>query len=194
MKTITKKEIFKLTIKNSKFIGIIIPLDDITKLKDNLLEIKDEYKNATHYCYAYRLINNFGYSDDLEPNKTAGLPIYNVLEQNDLVNVLLVVIRYFGGIKLGTGGLIRAYSEISHETVNKACKVTLIDGYLTTITFTYSLEKRIDYLLKNSQIIKKEYANDCTYQVLTTKDTLQELKNLNIVTSIIEKKIPKTFP
>ena len=191
MKTITKKEIFKLNVKNSKFIGVIIPFDDITNLKDNLLEIKDEYKNATHYCYAYRLINNFGYNDDLEPNKTAGLPIYNVLEQNDLVNVLLVVIRYFGGIKLGTGGLIRAYSETAYETVNKACKVTLIDGYLTTLTFPYSLEKRIDYLLRNSQIIKKEYANNCIYQVLVENSTLQELKNLNVVTSITEKKIPK---
>lgn len=191
MKTITKKEIFKLTIKNSKFIGVIIPFDDITDLKDHLSKIKGEYKNATHYCYAYRLINNFGYSDDLEPNKTAGLPIYNVLEQNDLVNVLLVVIRYFGGIKLGTGGLIRAYSETAYETVNKACKVTLIDGYLTTITFPYALEKRIDYLLRNSQIIKKEYTNNCIYQVLVENSTLQELKNLNVVTSITEKKIPK---
>ena len=100
MKSIIHKEIYETTIKNSKFIGVIIPIESSSDIKDNLSKLKDEYKNATHYCYAFKLINDKGFSDDGEPNKTAGIPILNVIEGNDLVNVLVVVIRYFGGIKL----------------------------------------------------------------------------------------------
>ena len=119
MKSIIKKEIYEVTIKNSKFIGVIIPIESLDDVKDNINDIKEEYKNATHYCYAFTLINNKGFSDDGEPNKTAGIPILNVIEDNNLVNVLVIVIRYFGGIKLGPGGLIRAYSNTCKEVINK---------------------------------------------------------------------------
>ena len=128
MKTILNKEIYEITIKNSKFIGVIIPIESLDDVKNNLNSIKEEYKNATHYCYAFTLINNKGFSDDGEPNKTAGIPILNVIEGNDLVNVLVVVIRYFGGIKLGPGGLIRAYSNACKEVINKSTSVELIKG------------------------------------------------------------------
>ncbi|MFA5407982.1 MAG: YigZ family protein, partial [Bacilli bacterium] len=108
MKTI--KETFKneLTIKNSKFIAILFPLSNEDKIDEIINNLKSQYKNATHYCYAY-IIDNIKHSnDDGEPSGTAGQPILNVLEGNDLNNVLCVVIRYFGGIKLGAGGLIRA--------------------------------------------------------------------------------------
>ena len=144
MKCILTKEIYETTIKNSKFIGIIIPIESKDDIKNSLNKLKEEYRNATHYCYAFTLLNDKGFSDDGEPNKTAGIPILNVIEGNDLVNVLIVVIRYFGGIKLGPGGLIRAYSNTCKEVINKSTLVELIKGIEASITFPYSNEKEIN--------------------------------------------------
>ena len=177
MKSIINKEIFETTIKNSKFIGVIIPIESKDDVKDNLNKLKEKYKNATHYCYAFKLINDKGFSDDGEPNKTAGIPILNVIEGNDLVNVLVVVIRYFGGIKLGPGGLIRAYSNTAKEVINKSTLTDLINGLVVSITFTYSNEKEVNYLLKNSIIKSKEYEQNCTYIIETTKEILDSISN-----------------
>ncbi len=191
MKSIISKEIYEITIKNSKFIGVIIPIESINDVKDNLNKIKEEYKNATHYCYAFKLINDKGFSDDREPNKTAGIPILNVIEGNDLVNVLVIVIRYFGGIKLGPGGLIRAYSNTTKEVINKSTLVDLINGYYASITFSYSLEKEINYILRNSIIKDKIYKEDCTYIIEVTKDVLDNIKPIVTINNIEEKIIPK---
>ena len=191
MKSIINKEIFETTIKNSKFIGVIIPIESKDDVKDNLNKLKEEYKNATHYCYAFKLINDKGFSDDGEPNKTAGIPILNVIEGNDLVNVLVVVIRYFGGIKLGPGGLIRAYSNTAKEVINKSTLTDLINGLVASITFTYSNEKEVNYLLKNSIIKSKEYEQNCTYIIETTKEILDSISNLVTINYVNEKIIPK---
>ena len=191
MKSILNKEIYEVTIKNSKFIGVIIPIESLNDVKDNINKLKEEYKNATHYCYAFTLINNKGFSDDGEPNKTAGIPILNVIEGNDLVNVLVVVIRYFGGIKLGPGGLIRAYSSTTKKVINKSTLVELITGLEVSITFTYSNEKEVNYLLKNSIIKSKDYEENCTYIIETTKDILDSISNLVTINYIHEKIIPK---
>ena len=191
MKSVINKEIYESTIKNSKFIGIIIPIESIRDVKDNLIKLKNEYKNATHYCYAYKLLNDKGFSDDGEPNKTAGIPILNVIEGNDLINVLVVVIRYFGGIKLGPGGLIRAYSNTCKEVINKSTLVELIKGIESSITFDYSKEKEISYLLKNSIIKSKDYKETCTYIIETTKEVLDNISNLVTINYVKEKIIPK---
>lgn len=191
MKSIIHKEIYEVTIKNSKFIGVIMPIESKEDIKKNLNKLKEEYKNATHYCYAFNLINDKGFSDDGEPNKTAGIPILNVIEGNDLVNVLIVVIRYFGGIKLGPGGLIRAYSNTCKEVINKSTLVELIKGLEVSITFDYSKEKEINYLLKNSIIKSKGYKENCTYIIETTKDILDSISNLVTINYIHEKIIPK---
>lgn len=191
MKGILNKKIYELTIKNSKFIGIIIPIKSKEDIRERLNELKAEYKNATHYCYAFTLINDKGFSDDGEPNKTAGIPILNVIEGNDLVNVLMVVIRYFGGIKLGPGGLIRAYSQATKEVINKSTLINLVNGLEVSITFDYSKEKEVNYLLKNSIIKSKDYEQNCTYIIETTKDILDSISNLVTINYIHEKIIPK---
>ena len=191
MKSIINKEIYETNIKNSKFIGIIIPIESLDDVKYNLNNLKEEYKNATHYCYAFTLINNKGFSDDGEPNKTAGIPILNVIEGNNLVNVLAVVIRYFGGIKLGPGGLIRAYSNTCKEVINKSTLVELIKGIEASITFPYSKEKEINYLLKDSIIKNKLYEENCTYIIETTKEALDSISNLVTLNYVNEKIIPK---
>lgn len=191
MKSILTKEIYEITIKNSKFIGVIVPIESLDYVKDNINKLKEKYKNATHYCYAFKLINDKGFSDDGEPNKTAGIPILNVIEGNDLVNVLVVVIRYFGGIKLGPGGLIRAYSNTCKEVINKSTPVELIKGIEASITFNYSKEKEINYLLKDSIIKSKLYEENCTYIIETTKELLDSISNLVTINYVNEKIIPK---
>ena len=165
MQTVIKETSYEETIKNSKFISVIVPFDDEKNLKEELTMIKDKYKNATHYCYAYLLTNSKGFSDDGEPNKTAGIPMLTVLEKGNLVNILVVVIRYFGGIKLGPGGLIRAYTKLTQEGLKKATKATIIEGYELVIKFSYDKEKEINYLLKDSLIIDKNYQYICIYTI-----------------------------
>lgn len=105
-------------IKKSKFIGLFYELDSLDEVNIILEELKKEHKKARHMPYAYKFGNTAKKSDDKEPSNTAGLPIYNLLEKKDLNNHLIVVIRYFGGIKLGAGGLLRAYLEAATKAIN----------------------------------------------------------------------------
>lgn len=109
----------QLEIKKSKFIGLYFPVKSQDKVVEILNNLKKEHKKATHICYAYRLTNPFSEKafDDGEPSGTAGKPILNVLQKQDKKDSLLVVVRYFGGIKLGAGGLVRAYSKTASETL-----------------------------------------------------------------------------
>lgn len=104
-------------IKKSKFIGLYYEVNTIDEVNTILNEIKKEHKKARHIPYAYKIDNNIKKTDDKEPSGTAGMPILNIIEKNNLNHCLLLVIRYFGGIKLGTGGLIRAYSTTAKEVI-----------------------------------------------------------------------------
>lgn len=108
-----------LEIKKSKFIAYYYDIDEIDKVKTIIDDLKKEHKKAKHVVYAYKCGNTAGKSDDKEPSGTAGLPLYNLLEMNDFNNKLIAVVRYFGGIKLGAGGLTRAYRQVAAEVVKK---------------------------------------------------------------------------
>ena len=176
MKSIQKEITNEIIINKSRFITILTNINDIDKIKEKLENIKKQYKDATHYCYAYIINNHEKCSDNGEPSGTAGMPILNVLKQNDLTNVLCVVIRYFGGIKLGAGGLIRAYSSSASEALNKATITTLVNGYNITIEFSYDNLKQIDYLLKNINI-KKDYQTNITYNFNITETKFYQIEN-----------------
>ena len=174
IKTIKEEVINEIEIKNSRFITRIFPTE-----KDNILnyleQVKKEYPKATHYCYAYISKNYKKSSDDNEPTGTAGKPILNVLEKEELEKVLIIIIRYFGGIKLGAGGLIRAYTKATTEALKKAIFQEVVDAYKIKLTFPYTEEKRISYLLKEENIIKKEFQEEITYWAIIEKETLKEL-------------------
>lgn len=104
-----------LEIKKSKFIGLLYEVKSEEEVNTILQNLKKEHKKARHFPFAYRIDNKIRKSDDKEPSNTAGLPLYNIIEKKDLNNALIVVIRYFGGIKLGAGGLFRAYSNTASE-------------------------------------------------------------------------------
>lgn len=108
---------YTLEVKKSKFIALYYKIDSVDEVNNILQDLKKEHKKAKHFSYAYKIDNNIKKSDDKEPSGTAGMPILNIIEKNNLNNCLIVVIRYFGGIKLGTGGLLRAYSNASKEVI-----------------------------------------------------------------------------
>ncbi len=107
----------KLEIKKSKFIFYYFEVENTQDVKMHLKTLREEHKKAKHIVYAYKFLNTAGKSDDKEPSGTAGLPLYNILERNNLTNRLIVVVRYFGGTKLGAGPLTRAYKEAGIQAI-----------------------------------------------------------------------------
>lgn len=169
----------EIIIKNSRFITILIKINGKDKVNSFLQDIKIKYPKATHYCYGY-IINDYKKSsDDGEPSGTAGIPILNVLEKENITNVLAIVVRYFGGIKLGAGGLVRAYSKAVREAIKNSNLIKLVNGKKIEINFNYSDEKNINYILKEEQIIKKDYSDKVTYIALIKDNILEKLKNYN---------------
>ena len=123
-KTITSPAESKFTVKGSKFLGYAYPVETPEEIDGILSGIRKKFYDATHHCYAWQLGNGkditFRYNDDGEPSGTAGKPIYSAIQRLDLTNVLIVSIRYYGGTKLGTGGLIKAYGQSASDTLNAA--------------------------------------------------------------------------
>ena len=177
MNTIKETTEKTLIIKNSRFITIIYNIDDINDIDKYLNLIKNKYKDATHYCYAYILPNNIKCSDDGEPGGTAGKPILDVLTKHNLNFVLAIVVRYFGGIKLGAGGLIRAYSKCISSCLNNTELTKLIPGKNIDIYFTYKDINDIGLLLTNCHINNKDYQDIINYNVNIPNDLLPILVN-----------------
>ncbi len=176
MQTIKKNVTNEIIINKSRFIAKLIKINNENDIKEKLDNLKIEYKDATHYCYAYIVGNVKRFSDDGEPSGTAGMPILNVIESNNLTNILCVVIRYFGGIKLGAGGLVRAYTKVVVESLKETQIVTLAKGLNLKIEFTYDKLKTIDNILKNINIKYKEYDNNIIYEISITNDKYAEIK------------------
>ena len=142
------------------------PIQQVAEVKEVLKILKEEHPKAVHYCYAFRVGtdgNSFRAADDGEPSGTAGKPIYGQIIKNNLSNVLVVVIRYFGGTKLGIPGLINAYREATADGLSNA---NIISGYITkNILFNFDYEhmgKILSSLKENGiEIISKDFGKDC---------------------------------
>lgn len=178
MHTILKRTVNELIIKNSKFISIIQQMNDNSNIDQILADIKKEYPKATHYTYAYITENKKKASDDGEPGGTAGMPILNVLEKEGMINVVAVVVRYFGGVKLGAGGLVRAYSKSVKRALDNAHKIELVKGIEIELNFSYEEQKNIDYLLKKYDIINKSFLENVSYTILIPESDLNFIKNI----------------
>ena len=144
MQTIKGNIVDKYEIKQSKFITLLYKINSIDDINMYLQEVKNNYKDATHYCYAYKFNGSQKFSDDGEPGGTAGLPIVEVLNKRDINNILCIVVRYFGGIKLGAGGLVRAYTKAVCNAIDKSQIIILDKGYLIRINLNYD-EQTITY-------------------------------------------------
>lgn len=175
MKTIIMNKEETTIINKSKFICVLYKINNISDIDIYLDDIKNKYKGATHYCYAYILDSNKKCSDDKEPSGTAGLPILNVLEKNEMNNVLCIVVRYFGGIKLGAGGLVRAYTNsVTNALENNITNIK--KGLKLELTFNYDKVKLVDNLVKDN-IIEKSFNEGIKYIVLITYDDYNNIKD-----------------
>ena len=192
MYTISNNSKYEIVIKNSKFITLLYKITDVSVVDYILTNVKKEYPNATHYCYGYIIDNFKKSSDDKEPTGTAGIPILKVLENNQLNYILAIVVRYFGGIKLGANGLIRAYSKSVANALKENNLKELINGLNIEITFDWNNIKQIDYLLQNIKINHKNFSTNITYNIdipTSFLDTIIKYKiNYKIIKNIyIEK-------
>ena len=169
-----------IIIKNSRFICYTYKVDSIEEINKILSDTKIKYYDATHCCYAYIIDNIKRESDDGEPSGTAGIPMLQVLEKNNLNHVLCIVIRYFGKIKLGAGGLVRAYTKSVTETIKNSI-VELVPGVKIKLSFGYEYIKKIDYILKDVMVLDKSFNDKIVYLVNVNFDLLDELKSLNTV-------------
>ena len=195
---ITIKEHAKSEIveKKSKFIANIFFVENVEEAENKIKETKKEYHDARHNCSCYRVIEEGKIvekqSDDGEPSGTAGGPMLNILQKRDLVNVVAIVTRYFGGILLGTGGLVRAYSDATQNAIDSAEKNEIILGVEYEVKVDYSNLEQLKYYAKinNINIINIEFQNDilCTLQIANEneKQFLEDIEKKNL--SIIEYK------
>ena len=186
MFSIKNNDKYELIIKNSKFISLIFRVYNKDEVNDILDSIKKEYPNATHYCYGYVIDSDVRANDDNEPSGTAGYPILNQITSNYLNYTLIVVIRYFGGIKLGVGPLTRTYAKVAREVIRDNNIIELEKGYDIDIIFNYNDIKDIDYILGNSKVINKSFDENITYNVYVNKSVLDKLSKYN---TIINKEI-----
>lgn len=161
--------------KGSKFIGYAYPVKDEAAVKEKLECIRQEHPKATHHCYAYRLgldKNNYRTNDDGEPNGTAGKPILGQIDSIGITNTLVVVVRYFGGTKLGVSGLIDAYKETARETLAVATIITykILDYY--RIRCAYEQVQRVYHIVHQvqAQIISQELDILCAFEIAVTEE------------------------
>ena len=158
-----------IEIKKSKFITYIYPYNNVGEIDLTLDDLRQKHKDATHVCYAYVVAspNMEKCSDDGEPDGTAGKPILDVIKKNNLTDVLIVVVRYFGGVKLGAGGLVRAYAGSAGEIVKK-CR---LGQYKNIKTFRVECEinkakQLLDFIRQyNVMLLSQEYSNIFTCEI-----------------------------
>ena len=140
--------------KKSKFIAYLIPYN---KFDEVMKRLRDEHPKARHFVYGYRYLNEFDQivencSDDGEPKGTSGKPSLNVLAGNEIINTAVIIVRYFGGIKLGTGGLVRAYSDAVNLVLEKSNLLIYQKLEILILKTDYSLLSKVEYLINNLEI------------------------------------------
>ncbi len=179
MKSIASEVNFQIEVKKSKFICYIKNVDNEKQAIEYIDEIKKLHPQATHHCYGYSVGNAERAYDDGEPSQTAGMPILNVLMHNELINTIAIVVRYFGGTKLGAGGLVRAYTESVVKTL-EVCQINdIVKGVILTITCGYSNIDKINYILKQNTVINYEISYDqkVVYTLKTSNIKYEVIKN-----------------
>lgn len=172
----------EIDIKRSTFISYIARTETEDDAKKFINTIKEKHRNATHNCSAYIIGENAliqRADDDGEPQGTAGIPILEVLKREELYNTTVVVTRYFGGIKLGAGGLIRAYSSGAAEAVKASGKVYLVPMIPATVLLDYTFTNRFEYFLEqeNIEIRNQQYTDKVSYDLIIPEEKVESVEN-----------------
>ena len=183
-KTITKPSnevLFK--DKNSKFFGYAYPVNTEDEVKNYLVSLKKQHHSARHWCYAYQLGTEsitYRVNDDGEPSNSAGQPIYGQIQSFEITNVLIVVVRYFGGVKLGVGGLINAYRSAAQLALENAKIIEKTININYVITFEYKNMNKVMRIIKEKQlnIVKQVLELNCNIEISVRKNDSQSVYNL----------------
>ena len=174
-RTINISSDYLLKEKKSKFYGYSFPVSDTKKIKSFIELLQEKHQNARHFCYAYKIGFEdpvFKVNDDGEPRNSAGMPIYGQIQSYNLTNVLIVIVRYFGGIKLGVGGLVSAYKECAKKTLESNKIITRTITLPVQIKFNYLQMNNVMRIIKkyDLEVVNQEIQIDCVFDILTTKD------------------------
>lgn len=205
--TIENNVVSEFVEKKSKFIGNLFYIESSEQAEEIIKETKKKYFDAKHNCIAYRVIENGQiierFSDNGEPQGTAGAPMLNILQKNNLVNVLIIVTRYFGGILLGTGGLVKAYQKSLMLALEDCKKITKVLGESLEVKLAYSDLESFKYYCKNNKIniVDIDYKEDIVCKIELEEDKKvklledYEIKNikLNNIKELDKKYINKSI-
>lgn len=164
--------------RNSKFFGYAFPVQNEEDIKIHIENLKKKHHAARHWCYAYQLgeeKKKFRVNDDGEPSNSAGMPIYGQIKSFDVTNILIVVVRYFGGTKLGVGGLINAYRNAAQMTLEQAKIVERTINKMYLISFQYKSMNKVMRIIKekNLTIVNQKLELDCQVQISVRKNDAQ---------------------
>lgn len=171
---VSKSEEVLFKDRASKFFGVAFPVKTEEEVKECLEDLKTKHSKAGHFCYAWQLGGNYEHyraNDDGEPSNSAGMPIYGQLQAFEVTNVLVVVLRYFGGTKLGVGGLINAYRTTAKMALENSKIVTKTIDFTFKISFDYPTMNKVMRVIKeqNLRIIDQVLELDCTIYILVRK-------------------------
>tara|TARA_B100000768_G_scaffold71660_1_gene68668 strand:+ start:82 stop:675 length:594 start_codon:yes stop_codon:yes gene_type:complete len=177
-RTIGIKSDYLLKEKQSKFYGYAFPVSNTEKIKLYIESLQKKHHGARHFCYAYEIgIEDtvFRVNDDGEPRNSAGMPIYGQIQSFNITNTLIVVVRYFGGTKLGLGGLVSAYKECAKATL-EVNKIIIREITIPIqIKFNYIQMNNVMRIIKeyDLEVVNQEIRNDCIFNILTTKNNYE---------------------
>ena len=196
-KTIDQNIEAEIVEKKSKFIANVFYVESVEEAEEYIRKIKKEHKLARHNCYAFSIFSREGitdrFSDDGEPSGTAGAPMLNIISSKKITNILVVVTRYFGGILLGTGGLVRAYTRAFQEALDKVNIIEKELGKFVRFIVSYQDLEKFKYYLKQNDIdiVNSNFTENVEVEVDITEKKLEELElrlndlNFNIIERII---------
>jgi uncharacterized YigZ family protein len=166
--------------KNSKFFGYAYPVTTEEEIKEIIEQLRKVHFSARHWCYAYQIGTEkiqYRANDDGEPNNSAGMPIYGQIQSFDVTNILIVVVRYFGGVKLGVGGLISAYKTAAQMALENAIIIEKTINKHFVISFGYANMNKVMRIIKekNLQIVSQKMEMDCEIEIAIRKKNVQNL-------------------
>ena len=186
MKRIKKNFVKLIEINKSKFYGILFPVDNVEEVKEYLNQVRKDYPKATHYCYAYRVNGLEKSNDDGEPSGTAGRPMLEYLRNNGLENILCVSVRYFGGIKLGASGLLRAYVDSLREVYAISEVYEVREQNIYSLKMNYSFYDIVRNYISKLDGFTIETKFEEEVEIIYSALTLDESKLVNLTNNQIK--------
>lgn len=187
-KTINRKSQGEFKDKGSKFIAYLFPFDDVESLSILISQIKEANLAARHFCYAYKVGVGekiiYRYNDDREPNNSAGLPIYRQILSANITDCIIIVVRYFGGTKLGVGGLIKAYKEAAQLAIDDNEIIIRNITTLLKINFSYNETSLVEAIINKNklEVLERKFDTTCTWKLRVSISMKEE-----IISAITEK-------